>query len=327
MYCTISAQRSSSRRPRNCMSRMYSAWMVTFASSSPHHQPSASWCSSSQAMACCIAAWAAAWPGSSVRGPWSRLAVPGSGPRTQSTVAMRLEPGGRFAQRHWDGCLGQAQLAAGASAVVEHRHAGHADAIQRHCGGALGEPAFDQLADGTGGVGYRHRQLDARRLAATFRRQGFQHGPQGYVLVTQDIALAWHALLVSEHVALGNVLHVDQVQPCVYVGGYPAPEEVEQHLARGGGPHVPRTYGRGRVDDDHVGVLEGDALGQDLGALVVTVDQLRIGESALVAAGLHRGYRAGVDGALHAGLFRRFEHRARPPEVHVVEVRRVRRPQ
>src|SRR5262249_49201891 len=156
------------------------------------------------------------------------------------------------------------------------------------------------------------------------------------VAVPQDVPLADAALSGGEHVALRDVVHVDQVETGVEESEHPPAEEIDDHLAGRRRLHVPAAERIGRVDD-HDGqpsprLLVGDALGKELRAVVVTDhvaerDRGRLRARPPAGGNPERADTRREDHPLDAGIRARVEDVSRPLDVVQVERGRIRRPQ
>ncbi len=213
--------------------------------------------------------------------------------------------------------------------------------MARHLQGVGGEERLlaGELGDRFHHIGQRierpPRQAHRRRFPPAQAGDLGQHVAQGHVLAAQDVALADPALLQRQPVALGDVVHVHQIEASLHEG---------RHLAGGGfhddpsgrrGAYVARADRGGGADDHRRQPLLGDhgfhpPLGDHLAALVgadgVGFRQGRslVGGDALQAQG---GDAGGIDHPLHARGQGGLHHRFGPRAVVADDLLRIARPQ
>ena len=117
-------------------------------------------------------------------------------------------------------------------------------------GGLPGDPCPGRAAR-AGAVRHGVRQPDRGRLSAGDSRELLQNLRQRQILRAQDVALARHAALAGQPVALGRIADVHHVEPGIDEGRHVAIQEIEHDLAGGRRLHIVIADRRGRVHDHH----------------------------------------------------------------------------
>ena len=143
-----------------------------------------------------------------------------------------------------------AEEALGLGGGEEHLLAGHADAVD----GDHRVLAAGEAGDGFGDVGDGHDQVvgqaDRRRGAASEAGDFGEDVLEAEIVTAEDIAFAGGALVESQQVAGGDIVHMDDVEAGIHIGGHAAGGGIVDHAAGGGGLDVAGAD-RGRRVDDH----------------------------------------------------------------------------
>ena len=151
---------------------------------------------------------------------------------------------------HFNRRLRQVEFPDGFAAVIMHFVFGHFDALKGNAwreAGQVGDPVI--------GIGQRQngdaRQLDGGGFHAGETAQDLKTSFSNRFLFPRIYRSPTSPLLHGQEVALGDIVHVDQVHAGFNIGGHPALHEVEDDLAGGRGFYV-------RFADRRAGIYDHD---------------------------------------------------------------------
>jgi hypothetical protein len=114
---------------------------------------------------------------------------------------------------------------------------------------AMGHVVGDPLVDASDQTQHGMRNRPARSRNPRQLGQDAGHVPHRHALAAENVVVSDLPGLEGQHVSLGDVVGVDDVEHRVHIGLHPALEKVQDDVSRGRGATVPLAQDGRRVHD------------------------------------------------------------------------------